>query len=275
MAKLTVINPATDKEIATYETISFAEVRKQLERADARSREWRTTSFKHRASLLKKAAARLRENAEEYSKLITTEMGKPMEEAKSEVEKCAWVCEYYAKQAPRFLLDERIKTDAKKSYVRYNPLGVVLAVMPWNYPFWQVFRFAAPALMAGNAGILKHASNVPGCALAIEEIFNTAGFPEGLFKSLLVESKMVKRIIRHPLVQAVTLTGSEGAGAAVAAEAGKQIKKSVLELGGSDPYLILEDADLDHAAKVCAQSRLLNSGQSCIGAKRHKHCRPL
>ena len=262
------INPATNKAIATYETITFSEVKKHIQRADELSQEWRKTNFRHRAEFMNQAAKRLRDNSEAYAKLITQEMGKPITQSRSEIEKCAWVCEYYAKQSPRFLLDERISTEAKKSYVRYNPLGVVLAVMPWNFPFWQVFRFAAPALMAGNAGLLKHASNVPGCALAIEEVFESANFPKGLFKTLLIESKMVKKVINHPLVRAVTLTGSEPAGAAVASTAAKKIKKSVLELGGSDPYLILEDADLELAAEVCAQSRLLNTGQSCIGAKR-------
>jgi succinate-semialdehyde dehydrogenase/glutarate-semialdehyde dehydrogenase len=195
-------------------------------------------------------------------------MGKPLKEGIAEIEKCAWVCDYYAEHAESFLAKETIETDASSSYITYNPLGVVLAVMPWNFPYWQVLRFAAPALMAGNVGLLKHASNVPGCAESIEQLFIEAGFPVGCFTNLLIETEQVKTVIEHPHVKAATLTGSERAGKAVASQAGAQIKKTVLELGGSDAYLILEDADLDHAAKVCAQSRLLNTGQSCIGAKR-------
>jgi len=195
-------------------------------------------------------------------------MGKPVAGGRSETEKCAWVCEYYADNAERFLADEPIETDASESFVAYQPLGIVLAVMPWNFPFWQVFRFAAPNLMAGNAGVLKHASNVPGCALAIEEVFRDAGFPENVFRTLMIGSNLVEDVIRHPLVRAVTLTGSTAAGRAVAQAAGHTLKKSVLELGGSDPYVILSDADLDAAAETCVNSRLINSGQSCIAAKR-------
>jgi succinate-semialdehyde dehydrogenase/glutarate-semialdehyde dehydrogenase len=195
-------------------------------------------------------------------------MGKPVREGRVEAEKCAWVCEYYAENAARFLADEPVETDASASFVAFRPLGIVLAVMPWNFPFWQVFRFAAPGLMAGNAGLLKHASNVPGCALAIEEVFREAGFPEGLFRALLVGSERVEALIEHPLVRAVTLTGSATAGRAVAGAAGRNLKKTVLELGGSDPYVILEDADLEAAVETCVKSRLINSGQSCIAAKR-------
>jgi succinate-semialdehyde dehydrogenase/glutarate-semialdehyde dehydrogenase len=199
---------------------------------------------------------------------MALEMGKPIKDGIAEAEKCAWVCDYYAENAEKFLEDEVIETDATKSYVSYQPLGVVLAIMPWNFPFWQVFRFAAPSLMAGNVGLLKHASNVFGCALAIEDVFTQAGFPKNTFRSLLVGSSNVNKIIDHPLIKAVTLTGSVPAGKAVARKAGAVLKKTVLELGGSDPYLILEDADLENAARVCALSRLINSGQSCIAAKR-------
>jgi len=199
---------------------------------------------------------------------MTEEMGKTLGEGRAETQKCAWVCDYYADNAKSFLSREIVETDAKKSFVSYQPIGIVLAVMPWNFPLWQVFRFAAPALMAGNAGILKHASNVPGCALAIEEVFRDAGFPENLFRTLLIGGSKVSRVIENPLVRAATLTGSTPAGQAVAAKAGEMIKKTVLELGGSDPYVILEDADLIAAAAQCATSRLINGGQSCIAAKR-------
>jgi succinate-semialdehyde dehydrogenase/glutarate-semialdehyde dehydrogenase len=195
-------------------------------------------------------------------------MGKPIRDGIAEIQKCAGGCDYFAENAERFLAPEPVATEARKSYVAFNPLGVVLAVMPWNFPFWQVFRFAAPGLMAGNAGVLKHASNVPGCALAIEQVFRKAGFPEHLFRTLLIGSKEVTAVIEHPLVRAVTLTGSGPAGRAVASKAGAMLKKTVLELGGSDPYLVLEDADLEHAAVLCTKGRLINMGQSCIAAKR-------
>jgi succinate-semialdehyde dehydrogenase/glutarate-semialdehyde dehydrogenase len=199
---------------------------------------------------------------------MAVEMGKPLAGGKAEIEKCAWCCDYYAQSAEAFLRSEPIETDARKSYVAHRPLGVVLAVMPWNFPFWQVFRFAAPALMAGNAGVLKHASNVPGCALAIEELFRDAGFPEGLFRTLLIESKQIEKLLDHEEIVAATLTGSVKAGRSVASLSGARVKKTVLELGGSDAYLILEDAALDQSAEACAASRLINSGQSCIAAKR-------
>ncbi len=217
---------------------------------------------------MQRAAAILLEHQDRYAELMTVEMGKPITQARAEVKKCAWVCDYYAEKAETFLADELIETEAHKSFIHYEPLGVILAVMPWNFPFWQVFRFAAPALMAGNTAVLKHASNVPGCALAIEEVFEAAGIPKGLFSTLLISSGSVEKVLDHPHVRAATLTGSESAGKAVAAAAGNRIKKTVMELGGSDPYLILEDADLPAAAKACAQSRLINSGQSCIAAKR-------
>ncbi len=229
---------------------------------------WKETSFSHRSNLMMKAAQVLKAKREEYSELMTLEMGKPISQSKAEVEKCSWVCEYYADNTEKFLKDELIQTDASKSFVTYQPLGTVLAVMPWNFPFWQVFRFAAPGLMAGNAGILKHASNVSGCALAIEEVFREAGFPENLFRTLLVSSKNVKPIIENENIKAVTLTGGVPAGKSVASLAGSRIKKTVLELGGSDPYIVLEDADLEKAALSCVNSRLINAGQSCIAAKR-------
>lgn len=229
---------------------------------------WRKRSFAERASLLLRLADLLEERTEQLAQLATAEMGKTIRGARSEVTKCAWVCRYYAEHAEGFLSREYIETDASSSFITYQPLGLILAVMPWNYPYWQVFRFAAPALMAGNVGLLKHAPNVLGCGEAIAEIFRDAGFPEGVFTHLIVETEQVKAILQNEQVRAATLTGSERAGSAVAAEAGRQIKKTVLELGGSDAYLILEDAELEAAATACATSRLLNAGQSCIGAKR-------
>jgi len=265
---ITTINPATDETTRTYDEMQPAEVDRAIEAAHAAFREWRGTGFAERAERLRAAARLLRERRHAYAELMTREMGKVLAGGLSEVDKCAWVCDFYAEQAAAFLAPEPVATDASRSYVAFEPLGVVLAVMPWNFPFWQVFRFAAPALMAGNAGVLKHASNVPGCALAIEEVLRDAGLPAGLFRALLVPSRDVARVIEHPRVVAVTLTGSTPAGREVAAKAGSQLKKTVLELGGSDPYLILEDADLDRAVATCVESRLINSGQSCIAAKR-------
>ncbi len=262
------INPATGEAIREYEQLDSRALGQKIEAAHECFLEWRLTSFDERARLMNRAAEVLDKNQEKYARLITREMGKAIGEARSEVAKCAWVCRYYAEHAEAFLRDEHIETDASKSFVTHRPLGVVLAVMPWNFPFWQVFRFAAPGLMAGNVGLLKHASNVPGCAEAIEEVFREAGFPAHAFSSLLIGSSQVEAVIEHPLVRAATLTGSDQAGRAVAAQAGRELKKTVLELGGSDAYLILEDADLEHAAEVCKNSRLLNAGQSCIGAKR-------
>ena len=262
------INPTTGEKIASYEETSPEELRAILERADEAFREWRRVSFEDRASLMRRAASVLRERSKPHAILMAQEMGKPLAQGRAEVEKCAWVCEYYADNARAFLAPEEIPTDASKSFVAYQPLGVVLAVMPWNFPLWQVFRFAAPGLMAGNAGLLKHSSNVMGCALAIESVFHDAGFPEDLFRTLVIGSSRVGDVIAAPQVRAVTLTGSGPAGQAVAAAAGAALKKTVLELGGSDPYVILEDADLDAAADTCVASRLINSGQSCIAAKR-------
>ncbi len=262
------LDPATGNLVCSYPEMSSAEVQRVLTRVQSDWTAWRRTSFSHRAELMRKAAGVLRQRSDEYGQLMAVEMGKPLPQGKAEVEKCAWVCEYYADQAEGMLAPEAAPSDASKSYVTFEPIGIVLAVMPWNFPFWQVFRFAAPALMAGNAGVLKHASNVPGCALAIEQVFRDAGLPEHLFRTLLIGSKDVPDVIRNPLVRAVTLTGSTQAGKAVAREAGAVLKKTVLELGGSDPYVILEDADLDLAVPTCVTSRLINSGQSCIAAKR-------
>jgi len=261
-------NPYTEKKIKTYNEHSKADVKQAIEDADNAFADWRNTSFAHRSKLMKKAGRILLKNKHKYAELMTLEMGKPITQAIAEVEKCAKVCNYYAANAAKFLKDKTIKTEAEKSFVSYSPLGIVLAVMPWNYPFWQVWRFAAPTLMAGNAALLKHASNVPGSALAIQEILIEAGFPKGLFKTLLVSSKLVKPIVQDKRVRAITLTGSGPAGSAVASLASKEIKKSVLELGGNDAYLILADANISRAAKLCAESRMTNSGQSCIGAKR-------
>ncbi|MBK7498671.1 MAG: NAD-dependent succinate-semialdehyde dehydrogenase [Ignavibacteriales bacterium] len=265
---LSSINPANNILIKNYDEMTSPESADIISLADKAFKNWKETSFIHRSELMKNAAKVLRDNSEEYSVLMTIEMGKPIVQSRTEVEKCAWVCDYYADNAEKILADEIIKTEATKSFVSYQPLGVILAVMPWNFPFWQVFRFAAPNLMAGNAGLLKHASNVSGCALAIEDVFRKAGFPENLFRTLLVKSKNVKDIISNTKVQAVTLTGSVPAGKSVAALAGSLIKKTVLELGGSDPYVVLEDADLHQAAMSCVTSSLINAGQSCIAAKR-------
>ncbi len=269
------VNPATGETIKTYEEMTPPQAAAAVAEAHEAWKAWRKTSFAERARPMKRAAAILRERKEEFARLMALEMGKPFKQGIAEVEKCALACDYYADYAEAHLAPEYLKTDASKSYVAFDPLGVVLAVMPWNFPFWQVFRFAAPALMAGNAGVLKHASNVPGCALAIEEIFTQAGFPKSVFRTLLIGSKQVKAVIEHPLVCAVTLTGSTPAGKAVAAQAGAVIKKTVLELGGSDAYIILEDADLDHAVRTCTTSRLINSGQSCVNAKRFIVIEPL
>jgi succinate-semialdehyde dehydrogenase/glutarate-semialdehyde dehydrogenase len=262
------INPATGETIATYPEMSPGDIANVIEQSHEAFLKWRTTSFAERARLMKAAAEVLRKRNEEFARLMAQEMGKPVRDGRAEVEKCATVCDYYADNAEQFLRPEPIETDATRSFVTFQPIGCVLAVMPWNFPFWQVFRFAAPGLMAGNAGLLKHASNVCGCALAIEEVFRQAGFPEHLFRTMLVSSRQVASIIENPRVAAVTLTGSTPAGQAVAATAGGCIKKSVLELGGSDPYVILEDADLEDAVETCVFSRLINSGQSCIAAKR-------
>ncbi|KPM48420.1 NAD-dependent succinate-semialdehyde dehydrogenase [Jiulongibacter sediminis] len=262
------VNPANNKKLQEYTLLTDEQAERKLKQSEQVYKIWRKTGFSERSKLMLKAADVLNTNKEKYALMMTREMGKTLASSRAEVEKCAWVCRYYAENAETFLHDEKIQTDASRSYVSYQPLGVILAVMPWNFPFWQVFRFAAPALMAGNAAVLKHASNVPGSAALIQEVFDEAGFPKGLFTNLWISSKQVEKLIENPIIKAVTLTGSEKAGASVAAKAAQHIKKAVLELGGSDAYIILEDADLDLAAKQCTESRLLNTGQSCIGAKR-------
>ena len=262
------INPATAEVIATFEQFTPAQVEQALVEADTAFRHWRTQSFAERSKVMRRAAELLRQRKERYAGLITAEMGKPITQAEAEVEKCAWVCEYFADNAERFLARRTEKTNAKLSYVAFEPLGVVLAVMPWNFPFWQVFRFAAPTLMAGNTAILKHATNVPQCTLAIEEVFRDAGFPRGALRTVLVPGSAVEAMIDDPRVRAVTLTGSNATGEKVAAAAGRVIKKTVLELGGSDPFIVLQDADLGAAAAMAVRSRFQNGGQSCIAAKR-------
>ncbi len=269
------VNPATGETLKLYEEMTPQQTAAAVAQAHDAWKGWRKATFAERATPMKKAAAILRERKEEFAKLMALEMGKPFKQGVAEAEKCALGCEYYADHAEAHLAPEPVKTEASKSYIAFEPLGVVLAVMPWNFPFWQVFRFAGPALMAGNAGVLKHASNVPGCALEIEKVFKDAGFPDGVFRTLLIGSKQVKAVIENPLVSAVTLTGSTPAGKSVAAHAGAVIKKTVLELGGSDPYIVLEDADLEYAVNTCATSRLINSGQSCVNAKRFIVLEPL
>lgn len=265
---LATINPATNETIKTFEEISPEEMENKIVLAQNTFLKWKNTSFSERKALMLKAADVLRKNKDKYAEIITMEMGKPITQSNSEIEKCALVCEYYANNTEDFLNKEIIESDATESFVQFDPLGVILAVMPWNFPFWQVFRFAAPALMAGNTGLLKHASNVPMSAIAIEEVFTEAGFPEGCFITLLTAPQKVSEIIDHKYVMAATLTGSEFAGKIVAGSCAQNLKKSVLELGGSDPFIVLDDADIDNAVKTGTASRLLNSGQSCIAAKR-------
>lgn len=262
------INPANNELIKEYEEHSAKDVASIIDQTRNAWESWRSTDFKLRSDLMLAAGIVLKARREEFAALMALEMGKTIVEARAEVDKCAWVCEYYAENAVRFLQDEVVATDASKSFIAYEPLGVVLAIMPWNFPFWQVFRFAAPALMAGNAGLLKHASNVPGCALAIESVFREAGFPADLFRTLMIPAREVEAVINNPHVQAVTLTGSEPAGMQVASIAGQAIKKTVLELGGSDPYIVLADADMDTCVQTAARARMINTGQSCIAAKR-------
>lgn len=262
------INPATGKLLKTYDEISDRELNDLIVNADKVQKIWKRTAFAERAEKLIRAATLLGENADEYGRVMAEEMGKPVSQGKAEAQKCAWVCEYFAENAEAFLRDEFFETDARKSYVHYEPIGVIFGIMPWNFPFWQVFRFAAPTLMAGNAVILKHSENVTGCALAIEKIFKQAGFPGDLFRALLIARDRARQVIEHPVVKGVTLTGSVAAGRLVASQSGAALKKTVMELGGSDPYIILEDADIDDAVAICVNSRLLNSGQSCIAAKR-------
>ncbi|HLG88798.1 MAG TPA: aldehyde dehydrogenase family protein [Alphaproteobacteria bacterium] len=262
------INPATGEIVARYEACTPAAILNAIERAHDAFKAWRSRTFAERAELMRAAGRLLRDGAHDYGRLMAEEMGKPVKDGIAEAQKCAAACDYFAENAERFLANELMNTGPTRSFVAFQPLGVVLAVMPWNFPFWQVFRFAAPALMAGNAAVLKHASNVPGCALAIEAIFRGAGFPDNLFRTLLIGASEVSAIIEHPHIRAVTLTGSGPAGRAIAGKAGQMLKKTVLELGGSDAYLVLDDADVSLAASACARGRLVNSGQSCIAAKR-------
>lgn len=262
------VNPFTGEVIKNYTEYTSEEVTSIISQVDHAFQQWKLTDFELRAKLMKNLQALLIERKNELAGIMVAEMGKVLREAVGEIEKCATVCSFYADNAASFLKNEVIQTEASESYITYQPIGTVLAVMPWNFPFWQVFRFLAPALMAGNTGVLKHAANVPGCALAIEQLVHDAGFPENVFRTLMIGSAKVKAVIENPLIKAVTLTGSTPAGKSVASIAGSLLKKSVLELGGSDPYLILEDADIEKAAQLCVTSRLINAGQSCIGAKR-------
>jgi succinate-semialdehyde dehydrogenase/glutarate-semialdehyde dehydrogenase len=262
------INPTNGELITVYKEHSNKEVVEIIDTVDVDWQAWKKTSFAHRKSLMQKAAQVLLDKKQEFAKTMSLEMGKPLAESLAEVEKSAWVCDFYADEAQNILADEHIVSDASKSFVSFDPLGIVLAVMPWNFPFWQVFRFAAPALMAGNAAVLKHASNVQGSAADIESVFKLAGFPKNVFRNLVIKSNQVEALIKNPKIKACTLTGSEYAGSKVAQASGKEIKKAVLELGGADAFVILKDADLEKAAKVAVQARMLNNGQSCIAAKR-------
>ncbi|MBC6607825.1 NAD-dependent succinate-semialdehyde dehydrogenase [Hymenobacter sp. BT188] len=261
-------NPYTGRVVRRFRAFSWTKTERILAQAAREALTWRTTTFAHRAERMHRAATLLRERQDELARLMAIEMGKPVADGRAEVEKCALTCDYYADHAEEFMRDELIETQAQRSFISHEPLGVVLAVMPWNFPFWQVVRFAAPALMAGNVGLLKHASNVPQCALALEAIFHDAGFPPATFRTLLIGSDLVEKLITDDRLKAVTLTGSELAGSKVAATAGAHIKKTVLELGGSDAFIVLADADLELAAKTAAQARMINAGQSCIAAKR-------
>ena len=265
---ISTVNPATGEEVTTFEALTEEVIDQKIQRAADTFREYRKSSFAERSRMMVRAAEILDEEAEEFGRLMTSEMGKTLAAATAEAQKCARGCRYYAQNAERFMADEEIELRGAKTYVRYEPLGPILAIMPWNFPFWQVFRHAAPALMAGNVILLKHASNVPQCALAIEDIVHRAGFPEGVLQTLLIGSGQVQSVIDDPRVRAVTLTGSEGAGRSVGAEAGENIKPSVLELGGSDPFIVMPSADLEKAVSTAVTSRTLNNGQSCVNAKR-------
>src|SRR5436853_5333574 len=261
-------NPATGEKLKEFSAFSGAEIEKRLKRAEHAFQQHRRESFPKRAQLLVSVATLLENEKKELARTMTLEMGKLLRDSVAEIEKCARGCRYYAENAERFLEDEVAQTDARRSYLHYEPMGAVLAIMPWNFPFWQVFRFAAPALMAGNVGILKHAANVPQCALAIEQIFCRAGFEEGIFQTLLIETQQVERLIVDPRIKAVTLTGSEKAGSIVGSTAAREIKKSVLELGGSDPFIVMPSADFGLAVSTAVKARTINTGQSCIAAKR-------
>jgi len=262
------INPATGDVLETFPETTAAGMEGVLARAEAAWRDWRRRSVEDRARLLAAVGRILRERKGDYARTMALEMGKPLRQGEAEVEKCAWACDYYAEHGARFVAPEERRTEASRSYVRFDPLGPVLAIMPWNFPFWQVFRFAAPALVAGNTAILKHAPSVPRCALELEALFREAGYPEGVFQSIFVAPDVVARVIADDRVRAVTLTGSPRAGASVGEQAGRHLKKVVLELGGSDPFIVLADADVEGSARVAAAARLQNSGQSCIAAKR-------
>ncbi len=272
---ITSVNPTTEEVLATFDAFTWDEVDHALDDAQDAFVAWRQRGVADRAIPMRRLAALLRERSDRYGRLITIEVGKPIAESKAEIEKCAWGCEHYADNAGRYLADETIATNAQRSIVAFEPLGIILAVMPWNFPFWQVIRFAAPALMAGNAAVVKHASNVPQCALAIEEVIRDAGFPEGLVRVLLLAGAEVEPVIADQRVRAVTLTGSSDTGSRIAELAGRALKKTVLELGGSDPYIVLADADLAAAAKVGARARNQNNGQSCIAAKRFIAVEPI
>jgi succinate-semialdehyde dehydrogenase/glutarate-semialdehyde dehydrogenase len=267
-AEFKAINPSTGELVKTYEGHTQREVDAILQTVGSAYPQWRRADFETRAELTRQAGNVLRRRAAEFAELMAIEMGKPLKDGRAEIEKCATGCDYFAENAARFLQPQSTQMEGAKAFVTFNPLGVVLALMPWNFPFWQVFRFAAPTLMAGNVAVLKHANNVPGCALAMESVFRDAGFPEGVFRTLMIDIPAIAGVIHDPRVAAVSLTGSVPAGKAVARQAGEVLKKCVLELGGSDAYVILEDADLEKAASVCATGRLINSGQSCIAAKR-------
>lgn len=269
------INPATNETLMTFQPLSDVRIDQKLERAAQAFLVHRKTSFADRSRWMTRAAEILEKDADRFAQIMTQEMGKTLESAKAEALKCATACRYYAEHAERLLADEEVATNATRSYIHYQPIGPVLAVMPWNFPFWQVFRFVAPALMAGNVGLLKHASNVPQCAVAIEEIVSKAGFAEGVFQTLLIGSDKVEKVINDPRVKAVTLTGSEPAGSQVAQQAGKNIKKTVLELGGSDPFIVMPSADLDEAVQTAVRARCINNGQSCIAAKRFIVAEPI
>src|SRR5579864_1853213 len=272
---IATINPATGELLKSFEPLSDAQIEAKLRCAAVTFPMFRKLTFAARAAMMSKAAQILESDKEEFGRLMTTEMGKTFRSAVDEAAKCAWACRYYAENAERFLADEVVETNAKKSYIRYQPLGVVLAVMPWNFPFWQVFRFIAPSLMAGNVGLLKHASNVPQCALKIEEIMRRAGFPEGAFQTLLIGARQVEKVLGDERVAAATLTGSEGAGVEVGVSAARRIKKTVLELGGSDPFIVMPSANLDDAVSWAVKARIVNNGQSCIAAKRFIVAEPI
>lgn len=268
MGRIVTINPATEEILNEYEEYSESEIQQRIDSSSKSFKNWSDLSIFKRCELLLKVSEVLQEKKDELARLITLEMGKPIKQSYAEIEKCSWVCKYYAQNAPQQLEDIPFETEMQKSYVTFQPLGPILAIMPWNFPFWQVFRFAAPNLAAGNTALLKHSSNTMGCAIAIEEVFREAGFPEGVFQNLVISSKKVVQVIENPLVKAVTLTGSTPVGKEVAKISGWHLKKTVLELGGSDPYIVLKDADLERTVETCVTARLINNGQSCIAAKR-------